>query len=121
ALPDLQKTCESEEADPDDHDTLGMCYGKLERWDEAIGSYTRSVELYLKKKDTVKVSGVICNLLEALIVAERPEQLLQFVQEVEKKGWKLPTEGSQAAKYNALFHGFRAIALRMSGKDASAA
>src|SRR5207253_2543876 len=53
--------------------------------------------------------------------AERPEQLLQFVQEVEKKGWKLPTEGSQAAKYNALFHGFRAIALRMSGKDASAA
>ncbi len=116
ALPDLKKICESEEVDAEDHDTLGMCYGKLGRWDEAITAYTRSVELDIKSN---AATGHILNLFEALIGAERPEQLLQFVVAVEKKGWKLPKDGERAAKYSALFHGFRAIALRMSGKDSS--
>ncbi len=118
ALIDLKNVCEFDEADADDFDTLGMCYGKLGRWDEAIAAYTRSVEIDIKGDGA---TGHILNLLEALTVAERPDQLLQFVQDVEKKGWNLPQEGSTAAKYNALFHGFRAIALRMSGKDASEA
>jgi hypothetical protein len=54
-----------------------------------------------------------------LIAAEHPEQLLQFIQTIEMKGWKLPKEGTPAAKYNALYHGYRAIALHMTGKDAS--
>ena len=44
ALPDWKKACESEKADADDFDSLGMCYGKLNRWDEAIAAYTRSVQ-----------------------------------------------------------------------------
>jgi tetratricopeptide (TPR) repeat protein len=116
ALPDLKKACESAEADAEAHDQLGMCYGKLGRWDEAIQAYTRSIEIDLKSD---AAPGHVLNLLEALIAAERPEQLLQFIQTVEKKGWKLPKEGAQAAKYNALYHGFRAIALHMSGRDAS--
>ncbi len=117
ALPDLQKVCATDEADANDHNKLGMCYGKLGRWDEAIKAYTRGIDLDPKSE---LATGVVYNLLEALIVAERPEQLLQFVQDVEKKGWKLPTEGA-AAKYNAIYHGYRAIALLMSGKDASEA
>jgi WD40 repeat protein len=118
ALPDLQKVCTSEEADADDYNRLGMCYGKLDRWDEAITAYTRSVELDIK---SANATGHIFNLLEALISAERPEQLLQFIEAVEKKGWKLPKESARAVKYSALFHGFRAMALHMSGQDATEA
>ena len=118
ALPDLKKVCESAEADADDHDTLAMCYGKLDRWDDAIKSYTRSIELDMQSE---RGTGVVLNLLEALTCADRPEQLLQFVPSIEKKGWKLPKEGSEADKYAALFHGFQAIALVVSGKDASQA
>jgi len=118
ALPDLKKVCESAEANPDDHNTLAMCYGKLGRWDDAIKSYTRSIEMDLNSE---KATGVVLNLLEALTCAERPEQLLQFIQMIENKGWKLPNDGTSLAKYNALFHGFQAIALRMVGKDPSEA
>jgi tetratricopeptide (TPR) repeat protein len=118
ALPDLKNACDSAEADADDHDTLAMCYGKLGRWDDAIRSYTRSIELDLKSEGA---TGVVVNLLEALTCAERPEQLLQFVESIKLKGWELPRAGAEAAKYSALFHGFRAIALMISGKDASEA
>lgn len=121
ALPDLEKACESAEADPEDYNALGICCGKLARWDEAIQAYRRSVDLYFKTQDTANVAGPICNLLEALLIADRPADLIKFVQTVEKKGWKLPTDGSRSAKYNAVFHGFRAIALRMSGEDSSQA
>jgi len=116
ALADLKKVCESRQAAAGDYDRLGQCYGKLDRWDEAVQAYTRSVELDLK---SYRATGVICGLLEALVIAEHPERLLEFVQGIEKKGWKLPAEGTPPAVYNPLFHGLRAIALRMSGKDAS--
>ncbi len=116
ALPDLKQACESKEADSDDHDRLGMCYGKLGRWDEAIKSYTRSVELDPKGEAT---TGVICHQFATMIIAERPEDLLQFAETVQKKGWKLPEDGPRATEYGALFNGFRAMALTMSGKDAS--
>ena len=106
ALPDLEKVCELAGANADDHDTLAMCYGKLGRWDEAIKSYTRSIELDLK---SASATGVVLNLLEALTCAERPEQLLQFVETIEKKGWVPPKEGTSDSKYAALFHGFQAI------------
>jgi tetratricopeptide (TPR) repeat protein len=115
ALPDLQKALDIKGANAEDHNELGECYGKLGRWDEAIKAYTRSIELDLKSD---AATGHILNLLEALVAADRSEQLLQFIQTVERKGWKLPKEGTPAAEYNALYHGFRAIALRMSGKDA---
>jgi tetratricopeptide (TPR) repeat protein len=118
ALPDLKKICESAEAGANDFDTLGMCYGKLGQWDDAIRAYTRSVEIDLQSE---RATAVVLNLLEALTCAERSEQLLKFVRDVEHKGWKLPTEGSSADKFNALFHGFRAIALKLSGMDASEA
>jgi tetratricopeptide (TPR) repeat protein len=116
ALPDLIKVCESADASADDHDTLARCYGKLGRWDDAIASYTRSVELDLKNG---KVPGPVPSLLEAMICAERPGRVLPFVQSLEKKGWKLPAEGALSAEYNAFFYGFQAIALRMIGKDSS--
>jgi len=117
-LPDLKRASESKEADSDDHNRLGMCYAKLGRWDEAITACTRSVELDIKSDDA---TSHILNLLQALISAERPERLFQFVESVEKKGWKLPKEGTDAAKYNAFFHAFRAVALRMTGQDATQA
>jgi tetratricopeptide (TPR) repeat protein len=116
ALPDLQKLCDCQEADAEDHNALGYCYVKLSRWDEAIKAYSRSVELDLNSD---AATGHLFNLLETLIVAECPKQMLQLTQTVEKKGWKLPKDGTEAAKYNALYHGFRAIALHMSDKDAS--
>ena len=116
ALPELTIACESPQANAVDHNRLAMCYGKLDRWDEAVKEYTCSIELDLKSEDAI---GHICNLLEALICADRPEQLLQFVQAIEKKGWKLPKGDTEPAKYGALFHGFQAIALSMTGKDAS--
>jgi tetratricopeptide (TPR) repeat protein len=118
ALPDLIKVCESREADPDDHDRLGQCYGKLGRWDEAIKAYTRSLELDVKGDDS---AGRVLNTLEALIVAEKPEQLLGLIESVKARGWTLPKTGSGADKYGALYHGFRAMALISIGKDASEA
>jgi tetratricopeptide (TPR) repeat protein len=114
ALPDLKKASEPGEAHADDYEILGRCYGKLGRWDEAIKAYTRAIDLALESE-----THVVCNLLQTLIIAERPDQLLQFVQSVEKRGWILPKEGARAAEYTALYHGFRVMALRMSGKDAS--
>jgi len=116
ALPDLKLVCDSAESNADDHNTLAMCYGKLGRWDDAIKSYTRSIEFDLNSE---AATGVVLNLLEALICVERPEQLLQFVQSIKTKGWELPKEGTPAAKYNAFYYGFQAMALRMTGKDAS--
>ena len=118
ALPELKKVCESPEANANDFDTLAMCHGKLGQWDDAVIAYTRSIELDMKSE---RALSVVFNLLEALTCAERSEQLLRFIEDVEKKGWKLPTEGPQVDKYNALFHGFRAIALKLSGKDSSRA
>ena len=118
ALPDLKTACESGRAGAAVHNLLGMCYGKLGRWDEAVAAYTRGVE-FEPKGD--RATGAILNSLEALIIAQRPEQLLQLVHAVEEKGWELPKEGTKSASYNALFHGFRAIALRMGGQDSSEA
>jgi hypothetical protein len=95
-----------------------MCHGKLGQWDEAIKSYVRCIELDTKSESA---TGFVLNLLEAFTCAERPEQLLRFVDDVERKGWMLPTEGPDADKYNAIFHGFRAIALKLTGKDSSEA
>ncbi len=118
ALPDLNKVCESGEATQSDHNRLAMCHGKLGQWDEAIKSYVRAIELDTKSESA---TGFVLNLLEAFTCAERPEQLLRFVDDVEQKGWKLPTDGPDAGKYNAIFHGFRAIALKLTGKDSSQA
>jgi hypothetical protein len=93
-----------------------MCYGKLNRWDEAVAAYTRSIEFDVKGE---KATGVVFNLLEALICADRPEQLLQFLKTVQGKGWELPKTGYESANYGALLQGFQAIALTASGKDAS--
>jgi tetratricopeptide (TPR) repeat protein len=114
ALPDLKKASQSRRAGVPAFDLLGLCCSRLGRWDDAVTAYSRSIELDLKTDSTVVVLG----LLQGLSCAERPEQLLEFIEGIEKKGWKLPLEGPQAADYNALFHGFRTIALRMSGKDA---
>jgi tetratricopeptide (TPR) repeat protein len=116
ALPDLKAACDSTRADADDFDELGMCFGKLDRWDEAVTAYTRSIEIDLK---TEHAAGVVCNLMEALMCASRPEQLLKFADSVTDKGWEPPKTGDEAARFTALFHGFRAAALTASGKDAS--
>jgi tetratricopeptide (TPR) repeat protein len=118
ALPDLKAACEFAKADADDFNSLGMCYGKLDRWDEAIAAYTRGVQLHEKSESA---TWAVLDLLEALVCAERPEQLLQFAKEVRAKGWELPVAGDGAARDNALFHGLQAISLTASGKDASEA
>jgi tetratricopeptide (TPR) repeat protein len=115
ALPDLQKVCESANAVADDFETLGLCYCKLYRWDEAIKAYNRGIDLDLNRP------GIVLDLIEAHIAAERPSQLFEVIEALEKRGWKLPTAGSRESEYTALYHGFRAIALHMIGKDASAA
>jgi tetratricopeptide (TPR) repeat protein len=68
-----------------------------------------------------RTAGTILNTLEALTCADRPQELLRLLEAIEKKGWQMPSEGTQAARDNALYQGFRAMALRMSGKDASEA
>jgi tetratricopeptide (TPR) repeat protein len=118
ALPDLERVCTLPEVTADDHNRLAMCYGKLGRWDDAIKSYISGVDIALKSGGA---ATVILNLLEAFTCAERPEQLLEFVQTLEKKGWKRPTEGPAADSENALYHGFRAIALKLTGRDPSEA
>ena len=118
ALPDLKKACEKAAADASDFNTLAMCHGKIGQWDDAIKAYTHSIELDSKSENA---TGVVLNLLEALTCADRPELVLQFIQTMEKKGWKLPTEGASAGVYGALFHGLRSIALKLTGKDASQA
>jgi tetratricopeptide (TPR) repeat protein len=116
ALDDFAKACAFPLASGYDFDLLGQCYGKLMRWDEAVAAYTRAVEFDLKSE---KVTGYIENLLEALICADRPERLSEFVKSVQAKGWELPKAGDEVARSSALFHGFQAIALAASGKDAS--
>jgi tetratricopeptide (TPR) repeat protein len=118
ALTNLLRASQSDEADARAHKNLGMCYGKLNRWEEAVVAYTRSIEMDSKGDRT---TGVVCTLMESLVTAERPELLLQFVQAVDKKGWRLPKEGPQLVRYAHIFHGFRAIALLMDGKDATEA
>ncbi len=116
ALPDLKKVCDSGEAGIDEYDDLGQCYGKLGRWDEAIAAYTRGIELNLKSD---RAYGVICDLLEGLICADRPEQLRPFIESIKTKGWELPKAGAAGEKYTVLFHGFCSIASIMIGEDAS--
>ncbi len=118
ALPDLEKVCESAEATPDDRNQLATCYGKLGRWDDAIKEYIRSIDADLNSQDA---QSIILNLLEALTCAEHFEQLLQFVDTIEKKGWRLPPDDSASGRHNAFFYGFKAIAQRMTGKDPSGA
>ncbi len=118
ALPDLIKASESKEAIAANFDRLGQCYGKLERWDEAITAYLRSLELDLK---TEFATGRVLNTLEALVVAEKPDQLLRLIDKVTAKGWALPRTGPKAEAYTALYHGYRAMALTMLGNDASEA
>jgi tetratricopeptide (TPR) repeat protein len=116
ALPDLKKVTESAEAEAKDFDTLGQCYGKLAHWDEAIAAYTASVERDLTGP---RSTGHVLNCLEAFIAADRPGDLFAFLQTIENKGWKLPSEGLQAKRNTALYHGFRAIALRATGQEAA--
>jgi tetratricopeptide (TPR) repeat protein len=118
ALPDLEKVCALEQADAEDHNKLGVCYGKLGQWESAIKAYTRSIELDLKSE---AATDNLFNLLEAMIITGHPDELFQVLRTVEKKGWKLPKAGPNAARYGALHHGFRAMALRMGGKDATEA
>ena len=61
-------------------------------------AYTRSLDLDLDSADT---AGRVCDLFEAFVIAERPEELLHFVQTLDKKRWELPKEGRQAPKYPA--------------------
>ena len=82
-----------------------MCYGKLGRWDEAIAAYLR-LELDVKSE---QATGHVLNALEALVVAEKPEQLLSLVEKVGSNGWTLPKPGPNADKFISLFHGFPAM------------
>src|SRR5262245_31067534 len=95
---------------------LGMCYGKLNRRDAAIPAYARSIEFDVKSD---QATGLLLNAFDALIIAEKPAELLTLVEKVRGKGWALPSSSAEANKYAALYHGFQAMALRMSGKDAS--
>jgi tetratricopeptide (TPR) repeat protein len=119
ALPDVLKACEStdavsKEAGSMAYNLLGLCYAKLDRWDDAVKAYTRSVELDVKGD---KTTDRVLNALQAMVVAERAEQALDLVEKIKAKGWT-PRTGAFG---NALYHGFRALALTMSGKDASEA
>ena len=116
ALVDLKKASESKKADASAFKRLGLARGKLAQWDDAIKAYTRSVELDQKSESA---TIVVLDLMEALICAERPEQVMQFAQSIAAKGWVPPSDGSLAPRHNALYHGIQAIALRMTGKDAS--
>ena len=117
ALPELKKLTEMSET-ADTFDWLGMCYGKLGRWDEAIAAYKRGIALDIGSS---RATGHVLNLLEALITAERPTEFLSVARELEKKGWRLAWFGTNADRDWALYYGYRAIALRMNGEDASEA
>lgn len=116
ALPDLKKASEFPEAIPDDHDMLGMCYGKLGQWDEAIGSYQRAFDL---DPNSPRGTGTALNLLEAFIVSERFADAKPFADGLAQKKWQ--PQGNwpdHASQRRALFYGFQAIALLCLGKDA---
>jgi tetratricopeptide (TPR) repeat protein len=121
ALPDLKKAFELEEATAHDHMNLGACYRNMGQWDEAIRSYIRAIEIFTKKDEKQNATNTILSVLHEWVIAERPDSMIQFIQGVEKQGWKLPKESKGVERDAALFHGFRAIALRMSGKDATEA
>jgi serine/threonine protein kinase/tetratricopeptide (TPR) repeat protein len=115
ALPDL-KAVTGLSRTPDAFNQLGMCYGKLGRWDEAIAAYKGSVDLDIK---STQATSRVLNLVEAFIMAERPAEFLSFEQELQKRGWRLPWFGTNANRDWALYYGYRAMALRMKGEDAS--
>ncbi len=118
ALPDLQKAVELTGATAEDFNWLGMCYGKLNRWPEAIAAYLRAIDLDATGEGGV---GRVCNLMEALVVAEQPEELIKLVKNLESKGWKVPEKIPNADGYSALYYGFQALALHTVGKDATEA
>ena len=116
-MPDLKEAAQSAEADAHDHDELATTLGKLERWDEAIKEYILGVEHDLRSQ---RATQIVSNLLHALICAERPDQLFQFLETIKAKGWLPPSEGSSSDIHCTAFHAYVAIALHQSGKDASA-
>jgi tetratricopeptide (TPR) repeat protein len=62
ALLDIKKASESKRTGAIEFNRLGICYGKLARWDEAIKAYALSIELDLKSDSA---TGVVFDLLLA--------------------------------------------------------
>jgi tetratricopeptide (TPR) repeat protein len=117
ALPDLKKVCELPEGLPGDYNQLGMCYGKLKRWDEAISAYQRSFEL---ESNTSADTSTLLNLLEAYVVSERPKDAEIFSAGLAQKKWQpRATTSNRLNQDFAMFYGFQAVAQRMLGKDAT--
>ncbi|MFO0908574.1 MAG: DUF2610 domain-containing protein [Isosphaeraceae bacterium] len=117
ALEAMKRVVASPLASPGDWNVLAQCYGKLNRWDEAVDAYTRSVEGQINARSA---DGVVVNLLEALVCANRPAQTLEFTESIRKKGWKLPPDDTDEGRQNrAIYHAYRAMALIMLGKDAA--
>src|SRR5262249_54131715 len=85
-------------------------------WDDALKAYIRAVELDPKSE---QATGYVLNTFEALVCAERPEQLFDFLRSVREKGWELPSMGEEATLEGVIYHGYTAIALAMSRKDTS--
>jgi tetratricopeptide (TPR) repeat protein len=113
----FQDACQLAEAGATDHGHLGMCLGKLRRWREAVAAYKRAIEMDPLDKSG---NGTVYDCFEALIAAEQPDELLQLVQELKKKGFE-PQDKPGSDKYHALYQAFQAMALCMSGRDPHAA
>ncbi len=117
ALPQLKTASQSKQAVADDFTQLGICYGRLSRWDEALGAHKKASELEAKQTTG---SNATLSLLEAFILSERAELVEPFIAGLREKKWQPREEKtSHLDQATAMWSGFQALAQRMLGKDAA--
>ena len=121
AIPDLKTAADLTKDAPlrsQLQDRIGMCHGKLGRWDEALAAYTQAFET---APDGPKAPWIVLNLVEAMVCADRPGDAIRFFESLDRRSWAPKLAAADVIRFQGLSLGYRAIALRVSGKDAGEA
>jgi tetratricopeptide (TPR) repeat protein/tRNA A-37 threonylcarbamoyl transferase component Bud32 len=92
---------------------IGRCQMRLDRFTDAVTGFEKAVEL---AKDFREGYWVVLDLLEAMTCAGRAADVLDFLEKMDRKRWK-PEQTPHPHTVTAYLLGFRAIALRQTGKD----
>ncbi len=113
ALPDWIEACKSKRAAGNIWNRLGMCYGKLGNWNEAMTAYASSIKQDNYGEDC---ETAVLNLLEGITCGNQPEKLLRAVASLREKGFKIPEKDF---RFQAFYYAFVAIAETLSDHDAT--
>lgn len=115
ALPFLEQAAEHKEANASDLNLLGMCLGKLGRWDKAINAYAGAIS---RVSETSEAETIFLNTLEALVVAERPVEFRRIMAKARQRDWS-ELSVPDKKRFDVLLSGFSALMAAIEGSDTS--